>query len=955
MYDEPIEDEDLIPDLREAVTAVSTKVLATSEQKKQAEFEQKYPYHNLSYNALQDTWMSARRVTDPDTGYRTPEQKEKLKTLKAEFERRGWIYYKEKGRWGPKWQGVIDKVHEVGEPVAALGLVLMGGIAGIKTATDIYRYQRLTEKLSKLKPTQINQIKEIWNRPGGFSVKDLPKWFKSAVPKESWGQALKGKEFKQTTVRPPFEKLESLFKRVVPPTKDIQKPLAYLFSGPGLTPQQRKELEKGTTPKTGQKAVEALSAAARIRGLPKPPLLKAQQELLHKHGLEYAGVESYKGMGLGEEEELIRFRDRKNSNHVIAKSKFTKKGLADYARDYYDRQGIWILEGKTPQGVLPATFDQKTYDKIKPNLEREWAAFNQAGKSFNQFTTAVMKKYGKQAQSYIDKYRAEDPVQMLITSLKGAKSIRAKQETMYTLERAKRFARAQAVGKKVVGEKGFHTELGALKGEFFKVQFESIRKGFDQENIDKLFIKIANSPALTYGDQLTARRGLAKMFGEFGGRVPTESELKLLNKVYGREFTRAVLANRALMDQLKHAGYQLANIPRSIMASFDMSAPFRQGVFFIGRPKQFAPAFKEMFKYFGSEKAYNALQDDIIKRPSYDLMRKSNLALTELGDTLFDREEAFMSSWAERIPLAGRVIRASGRAHLGFLNKLRADLFDYFTAKAEKEGLDPEHNIDLSRAIANFVNVGTGRGSLGKWEGTATALNTFLFSPRLTASRLTLLNPVYYVTQPPFVRKEALKSLFSFAGIALTVAGLAKLGGAKVETDPRNADFAKIRIRNTRIDLFGGFQQYIRLAAQLISGKIVSSTTGRTYKLGEGYKPLTRLDILQRFVEYKTAPLASFGLGWLRGTTAIGKEFKIPEQIGVRFVPMVMQDAYDIMQEDPSLFPASVLAFFGVGLQTYSGRKYAKDIGLGLDISRTSPLETNMQDRLRRLHEQYSR
>lgn len=575
---------------------------------------------------------------------------------------------------------------------------------------------------------------------------------------------------------------------------------------------------------------------------------------------------------------------------------------------------------KVPVGALPVVFSPKTYDRIEPNIRKEWAVFNSAGKSFKQFSDQVVKSHGPQAKQYLDKFREEDPVNKLVTALKGAKSVRGKQEALYSEERGKRIAAARKVGEKVSGEKGFFAELGKLRGELPKAQFEAIRKSIDQKDIDKLFDVIKNNPVLSEWDKVTARKGLAKMLGEGGGSVPTEGELKLLNSVYGREFTSEILKHRGFINKLKESAYQLANIPRSLMASFDMSAPFRQGVFFVGK-KQFWNALRPMVRAFGDEKAYKALQDDVVKRPTFQLMKDSKLALTEMGDIISQREEAFMSNWAEKIPLAGRVVRASGRAHLGFLNKLRADVFDDLVKKASSVGLNPQKNPDLTKAIAGFINNATGRGSLGGLERSAITLNSFFFSPRLMASRLKLLNPVYYVTQPPFVRKQALKSLFSFAAIASSVLALAKLGGAEVETDPRSADFAKIKIGNTRVDVLGGFQQYIRLAAQLITGKIKSSKTGRIIKLGEGYKPLTRLGILSQSLEYKTSPVSSFGIGLMRGRTSFGEEFDIPKETANRFTPMVIQDVYDIAQDDPSLLPISALGFVGVGLQTYGKKK----------------------------------
>ena len=138
------------------------------------------------------------------------------------------------------------------------------------------------------------------------------------------------------------------------------------------------------------------------------------------------------------------------------------------------------------------------------------------------------------------------------------------------------------------------------------------------------------------------------------------------------------------------------------------------------------------------------------------------------------REEAFMSNLAEKIPGFGHLARGSDRAYTGFLNKLRADVFDDLVSKAKLTGSD---NPNMAKDIATFVNAATGRGSLpAALEKAAPALNGVFFSPRLMASRLTLLNPVYYLNPKtdPFVRKEALKSLMGFAAVGSTVLGLAQ-------------------------------------------------------------------------------------------------------------------------------------------------------------------------------------
>lgn len=511
----------------------------------------------------------------------------------------------------------------------------------------------------------------------------------------------------------------------------------------------------------------------------------------------------------------------------------------------------------------------------------------------------------------------ETPVQKVMAALKEAKPVRAEQEALYTKARGERITKAIDIGQQVPGEAGYYAKLSKMAGPMERVEFHAIRGKIGQQEIDALFGQVNESAAIGEFEKLTAGRGLAKFFGEFGGSVPTKGELELLHKVFGQEFVETALSKRPLFAKAKDVGLELANIPRAIMSSFDVSAPLRQGVFLIGRPKQFAPAFRDMFKYLVDEKAFATLNENIVARPTYQLMKDTRLAITELGKNLTGREERFMSSYAEKIPIIGRGVRASGRAYTGFLNKLRADVFDDFVKKGAELGIDDPKFL---KDAANFINHATGRGTLGSLEKVAVPLNAFFFSPRLMASRLNLVNPVFYAKLHPKVRKEALKSLFTFGATASTVAGLAVLNGAKVGTDPRSADFMKLKFGNTRYDILGGFQQPIRAAAQFISGEIVSSTTGKVMTLGEGYKPLTRTDIISRYLESKEAPLISFATALLRGRTTTGELVDIPTEVANRFIPMAAQDMVDLYKEQGLKgIPMGSPALFGVGVMSYGG------------------------------------
>jgi len=517
---------------------------------------------------------------------------------------------------------------------------------------------------------------------------------------------------------------------------------------------------------------------------------------------------------------------------------------------------------------------------------------------------------------------AQTTIQKLIKVIDEAIPLNAEQRKLYSQEMAKRTARVAAMGEKVAGEKGFYAQLGQLKGELPKKQFEAIRKQFTQKETDLLFDTIEQTKTLLPLEKVGTKEGLMKLFE---GAVPTKGEIASLREVFPKELIDAILARRPILERMAELGLELTNVPRTMMATTDLSFGFRQGIFMLGRPKLFFSAFKKQFNYFASEKAYQGLIESIKSRPTYLKMKQGGLALTELGGPLLKREEAFMGSLAEKIPLYGRMVRASNRAYTGFANKLRADIFDDLLKKAQIVGKEIDNGF--LKSLADFINAGTGRGKFGlqytgilpkSLEKAAPMMNASFFSPRLMASRLNLLNPYFYIQLDPFVRKETLKTLFADAGIFATLYGLWKINGGDVGLDSRSADFGKIKIGNTRYDVLGGFQQYIKLASQLITGEITSSTTGRTITLGEGYKPLTRKDIILRFFENKTSPIASFVIGFLTGTTSVGEDFDVPAEIINRFTPMVVQDIYDISQEKGAegiLY--GLPAIFGVGMQTY--------------------------------------
>jgi len=545
---------------------------------------------------------------------------------------------------------------------------------------------------------------------------------------------------------------------------------------------------------------------------------------------------------------------------------------------------------------------------------------------------------------------AGDPEQRAIEAIKNATPIRAEQEALYTAERAQRINKAVEASKAVGGgQAGYYAKLNALSGEMPKVQFESLSKQVSQSDVDFLFNKIDQSPVLTDFEKLPAQKALEKLFRAEGATVPTEGELKMLSQVFKPELIKAILDTRPISKKIYDTAVDVLNVPRSIMSSGDFSAPLRQGIVPAAtHPRDFMRSVKNMFSYAVNQKSYEKLFKDIQARPTYQIMKDNGLAISDMA-VPSSREEAFMSGLAERIPVLGRLIKSSDRAYTGFLTSFRADLFDtiYDGGKNLGKGNDQKYLKDL----ASFINTATGRGDLASIPGVgsqlsdaAPLLNGMFFSPRLIASRFSLLNPVSYAKMDPTVRKEAMKTMAIFIGTGMSIIGAAKLAGANVSTEPTSSDFGKIRIGNTRYDIWGGFQPYVTFFSRMISGKYTSTTTGESKTYGEGYKGKTRLDAAYQFMEGKASPVASFTADALRGKDFEQNKFNLAEldptknPIAKRILPMMVADFKDTWEQYGSIGPiVSLPGMFGVGTSTYGAKKPKKAPKLPTSITPKLP------------------
>lgn len=374
---------------------------------------------------------------------------------------------------------------------------------------------------------------------------------------------------------------------------------------------------------------------------------------------------------------------------------------------------------------------------------------------------------------------------------------------------------------------------------------------------------------------------------------------------------------------------KLAGIAKGLKASFDDSYAGRQGFKAIfTNPVLWARNFMQTFSYIAEQlgkkgtdnTVMDAIKADIFSRPNaldgtYKAM-KLDVGLTS--------EEAYPSSLPEHIPVLGRLYKASEAAYNGMAIRLRADIADKVieVAKANDHDLTDKLNIE---SLGRLVNSLTGRGHLGSLEKIGGTVNTLFFSPKSLKASFDFLT--VHATDPmsSYARMQAAKNLLKVtAGIATILSISNALAPGSVDSDPRSADFGKIKIGDTRFDVSGGMLSLVTLASRLATLSTKSSTTGKITPLNSGkYGSQTGLDVAVNFATNKASPLASVLLDFLKGTTFQGGKPTAGGEMQNLLMPLPITNMQELMSNPNAANPllAEIADAFGFVTNTYSPKK----------------------------------
>lgn len=402
-------------------------------------------------------------------------------------------------------------------------------------------------------------------------------------------------------------------------------------------------------------------------------------------------------------------------------------------------------------------------------------------------------------------------------------------------------------------------------------------------------------------------------------------------------YGRAIMDMQEKIESLKQSGrtwtelaIDAANAPKTLLTGFlHFSAPFVQnwGMLTINRSWE---AFGQMFRYFADEENYKNLNAYIISHPDYQLAVDGKLGITKLGDKLSAREEAIQSSLVEQankylsektgVP---NVIRASSRAFTGYLNYVRFNRFTDLLQAARMNGEDVKVGSSIVRDLAKVVNDFTGRGAIGtgdKYASAVPALNAAFFAPRKLSATINMFNPKRYLdpSVSPIARQAAIRQLSGSLIATGAILGIARAMGARVDSDPRSADFAKVNIKGEKLDMTGGNAIYARLLARVATGQEITSKE-KLIELGQGFRATTRADLVLSYLRGKLAPAAAFMADALYGKDQIGRPFSVTNEAQEHLIPIVVKNFLDYAMNNPNdtvAFLPALSSMFGVELES---------------------------------------
>ena len=342
---------------------------------------------------------------------------------------------------------------------------------------------------------------------------------------------------------------------------------------------------------------------------------------------------------------------------------------------------------------------------------------------------------------------------------------------------------------------------------------------------------------------------------------------------------------------------------KGLVASFTSHAPLKHGFMSLFEdPKDWAKNYVNQFtdavKQISGKDVMSAIRAEGYSREN----AMNGIYDKWIPGELTKSNEEFHSGLVEKIPILGsRLYKGSKTMFDGFNLKMRMDLVDHYVNIVKKMGLDPQ-DPETAKAWGKLAIDQTG----GKTTNPDNLAGNFLFSQRLLKSEANNLTMhLFDKTATKAVKVQSAKTLAKvITGVAAVIYTANKLHPGTAETDPRSANFGKLKVGDTRFDISGGYSSVISLASRVaaaIDGKpaIKSSSTGVLSKLGSGFGQTSYQTLIGDFLQGRASPGGQIIADLANGKTFAGGKPTLKSEVGTAVTPIPVQ-TYGQLKNDPN-------------------------------------------------------
>ena len=496
------------------------------------------------------------------------------------------------------------------------------------------------------------------------------------------------------------------------------------------------------------------------------------------------------------------------------------------------------------------------------------------------------------------------------------------------------------------GIKELQKEFTKLRNEFYKSDIDAAKLERAIDKVNRLQDQLANSKSDLKSEPVEAATELPavnEQIKQLTRELRVDAELEKANEQLrtGEIITPIKRERKPMSPELERKEIQLvqkrreirqrasdlapwtagkvalevAYSAKAIAATADISFTMRQNLWMVfSHPIRSSKAFIPSIGAFFSEYSADRIQNSLLNSENTALYELSGLAIQDASSTdAQQKSEVFRARVIERSKLPGLkqfavVMRASSRHAVTIGNLIRTSAFDQFIADNKNA------TMEEMRAMADYINVSTGLGNLNEFGAIGGTLQVVFFSPRFAVSRIQTPWKLAKYYKLPRVRKQIARDMVGVVATGGMVLVLAALAGAEVVWDePENPDWGKIRIGNTRIDIWGGFQQPARVIV-----RIATTPFRKEAETGP-------LGLLSRFAAFKVSPAFSISSELLTGETAVGEETTRLETLARSVQPLILRDVEEAWREEglPAAIGVGALAAVGIGVGTYKDSNQA--------------------------------